>query len=102
MATFYDLCNEIWGRCPATASLQHGVDTADFKVLNVTACDPRSINSPRATHAQHLNTSLSEESSEVESISLRLHTVHAVRLLRKTKPQIQCRFPPIRENLLST
>lgn len=68
-ATFYDVCNEIWGRYPATASLQHGVDTADFKVLNVTACDPRSINSPSATHVPDLNTSLSEESSEVESIS---------------------------------
>jgi len=30
VATFYDVCNEIWGGCPATTSLQHGVDTADF------------------------------------------------------------------------
>lgn len=69
VATFYDACNEIWGGCPATTSLENGVDTADFEVLDVTAGDPRSVNSPSAAHALDLSTSVSEGSSEVESIS---------------------------------
>ena len=69
MATFYDVCNKIWGGCPATTSLENGVDTADFEVLDVTAGDPRSVNSPSAAHFLDLNTSVSEGSSEVESIS---------------------------------
>ena len=70
VATFYVVCNEICGGCPATASLENGVDTADFEVLGITAGDPRSENSPSAAHALDLNTSISEGSSEVESISL--------------------------------
>lgn len=46
------------------------MDTADFEVLDVTAGDPRSVNSPSAAHVLDLNTSVSEGSSEVESISL--------------------------------
>ena len=69
VATFYVVCNEICGGCPATASLENGVDTADFEVLGVTAGDPRSENSPSAAHVLDLNTSVSEGSSEVESIS---------------------------------
>ena len=86
-ATFYDVCNEIWGGCPATTSLERGVDTADSEVLDVTEGDPRSVNSASAAHVPDLNTSVGEGSSEVESITrLRFHTVHAVRLLiRKTK-----------------
>ena len=68
-ATFYVVCNEIWGGCPATASLENGLDNADFEVLDVTAGDPRSLNSPSAAHVLDLNTSVSEGSSEVESIS---------------------------------
>ena len=69
MATFYDACNEIWGGCPATTSLENGVDTADLEVLDVTAGDTRSVNSPSTTHVLDLSTSVSEGSSEVESIS---------------------------------
>ena len=29
MATFYDVCNGIWGGCPATKSLEHGVDSTE-------------------------------------------------------------------------
>ena len=35
--TFYDVCSEIWGGCPATKSLEHGVDTADFEDVDITA-----------------------------------------------------------------
>ena len=37
MATFYDGCSEIWGGCPATKGLEHGLDTADFEPSGVTA-----------------------------------------------------------------
>lgn len=40
VATFYDVCNEIWGGCPATTSLEHGLDTADFQVIDITAAMP--------------------------------------------------------------
>lgn len=37
VATFYDICNEIWGGCPATANLENGLDssleTANFEVV---------------------------------------------------------------------
>lgn len=29
VATFYDVCNGIWGGCPATKSLEHGVDSTE-------------------------------------------------------------------------
>ena len=29
VATFYDICNGIWGGCPATKSLEHGVDSTE-------------------------------------------------------------------------
>ena len=49
VATFYDVCNKIWGECPATISVEHGVDPADFKVLDTTEgktdANPRSVNS---------------------------------------------------------
>ena len=45
------------------------MDTADFEVLDVTAGDPRSVNSPSAAHTLDLSTSVSEGSSEEESIS---------------------------------
>ena len=63
------------------------MDTADSEVLDVTEGDPRSVNSPSAAHVPDLTTSVSEGSSEVESITrLRFHKVHAVKLLiRKTK-----------------
>ena len=35
--TFYDVCSEIWDGCPATTSLEHGVDTTDFEVVDITA-----------------------------------------------------------------
>ena len=54
---------------PATTSLENAVDTADFEVLDVTAGDPRSVNSPSAAHVLDVSTSVSEGSSEVESIS---------------------------------
>ena len=43
-----------------------GVDAADFEVLDVIAGDPRS---PRAARVLDLNTSVSEEFSDVKSIS---------------------------------
>ena len=54
VATLYDSCNEIWGGCPATRSLEYGAETADFEVLDITAVrkddNPRSVNSPSAAH----------------------------------------------------
>ena len=29
VATFYDVCNNIWGGCPATKSLEHGLDSSE-------------------------------------------------------------------------
>ena len=29
MTTFYDVCNNIWGGCPATKSLEHGLDSSE-------------------------------------------------------------------------
>ena len=29
MATFYDVCNGIWGGCPATKRLEHGIDSTE-------------------------------------------------------------------------
>jgi hypothetical protein len=29
VASFYDVCNSIWGGCPATKSLEHGVDSTE-------------------------------------------------------------------------
>ena len=73
VATFYDTCHEIWGGCPATTSLEHGLDTADFEVIDITAgtavAIPISVNPVSVTHVPVLTTSVSEESSEVESIS---------------------------------
>ena len=37
MATFYDTCNGIWGGYPATTILEHGLDTADVEVIDITA-----------------------------------------------------------------
>ena len=71
VATFYDVCNNIWGGCPATTSLEHGVDTADFEVIDITAdmpdVNPRSVSHPIVAH--DLTAFVSEESSEVGSIS---------------------------------
>ena len=66
VATFYDICNEIWGGCP--------VDTAAFEVIDVTAgtsdANPISVNSVNSpTEGYDLNGSVSEGSSEVGSIS---------------------------------
>ena len=73
VASFYYVCNEIWGGCPATTSLVHGVDTADFEVIDITAgkpdANPGSLNFPSVVNVPEMNTSVSEESSEVESIS---------------------------------
>ena len=73
VATFHDVCNEIWDGCTATTSLEHSVDTVHFEVLDITAgktdANPRSVNSSSAAHVPYLNTHVSEESSEVESIS---------------------------------
>ena len=73
VATFCDACNEILVACPATTSLEPGVDTADFEVLDITAgkthANPRSVNSPSAAHVPDLNIPVGEESSEVELIS---------------------------------
>ena len=73
VATFFDTCNEIWSGCPATTSLEHGLDTADFEVIDITAGTavsiPISVNPVSGTSVPLLNTSVSEESSEVESIS---------------------------------
>ena len=33
MAMFYDLCNEIWSGCPATTSMENGLDAGDMAVV---------------------------------------------------------------------
>jgi hypothetical protein len=33
VATFYDLCNEIWSGCPATTSIENGLDAGDMVVV---------------------------------------------------------------------
>ena len=69
VATFYDVCNEIWGGCPATTSLEHGVDTADFEVIDITAGMPdANLSSSKSPSVAHVP-DVSEESSEVESNS---------------------------------
>jgi hypothetical protein len=30
---FYDLCNEIWSGCPATTSMENGLDAGDMAVV---------------------------------------------------------------------
>ena len=77
MATFYDVCNEIWGGCPATRSLQLGVDAGDFKVLNVTACDPRSVNSPSEAHVPDLNNPDKTEKIHLSSRFSKTPPIHA-------------------------
>ena len=78
------------------------MDTADFEVLDVTAGDPRSVNSLSAAHVPDLNTSVSgEKSSEVESIS-RSETPYSTCRKTKVMPQIQSKFPQTGGNLLST
>ena len=31
VATFYDLCNEIWSGCPATTSIENALDAGDMQ-----------------------------------------------------------------------
>ena len=33
VATFYDLCNDIWSGCPATTSIENGLDAGDMVVV---------------------------------------------------------------------
>ena len=61
METFYDVCSEIWGGCPATKNLEHGEDSADFEVVDITVgwpdAYPRSVDSPAVAYVPDLNAS---------------------------------------------
>lgn len=37
MGDLYGLWNEIWGECPTTTDLEHGLDTADSEFVAVTS-----------------------------------------------------------------
>lgn len=84
MATFYDICTEIWGGCLATTSMEHGVDTTDFKGIDITEgmpyATPRSVSSPIV--AYDLNASVRKESSEV-GLSLKMEMVSEMKQMDK-------------------
>lgn len=100
MATFYDTCTEIWGGCLATTSMEHGVDTTDFKGIDITEgipyATPRSVSSPIV--AYDLNASVRKESSEV-GLSLKMEMVSEMKQMDKEYQQTMARFSSAMENL---
>ena len=72
VACFFDICNEIWGGCPSTTSIGHGLDTADFGVAVVTTANTEPVLSKSTTTQGSANSELevhvlSDESNGVES-----------------------------------
>ena len=72
VACFFDICNEIWGGCPSTTSIGHGLDTADFGVAVVTTANTVPVLSKSTTTLGSANLELEvhvllDESTEVES-----------------------------------
>ena len=72
VACFFDICNEIWGGCPSTTSIGHGLDTADFGVAVVTTANTEPVLSKSTSTQGSANSELelhvlSDESNEVES-----------------------------------
>ena len=72
VACFFDICNEIWGGCPSTTSIGHGLDTADFGVAVVTTANTEPVLSKSTTTQGSANSELkvrvlSDESTEVRS-----------------------------------
>ena len=72
MASFFDICNEIWGGCPFTTCTGHGLDRADFGVAVVTTANTESVLLKSTTIQGSANSELEvhvllDESNEVES-----------------------------------